>query len=103
MEEEVDGLRDFLATAHHFDFGYAITIHKAQGSEWDHVLVYGNFWGKEKKEMAYTAATRASKKLHKILRRKSIATSVINHRCVLIPSKLILAKNTVSPISYLLF
>jgi len=63
MEEEVDGLRDFLATAHHFDFGYAITIHKAQGSEWDHVLVYGNFWGKEKKEMAYTAATRASKKL----------------------------------------
>ena len=63
MEEEVDGLRDFLATAHHFDFGYAITIHKAQGSEWYHVLVYVNFWGKEKKEMAYTAATRASKKL----------------------------------------
>lgn len=63
LEEEAEGLREFLSCAHHFDYGYAITIHKAQGSEWDHVLVYGNFWGKEKRQMAYTAATRAMKKL----------------------------------------
>lgn len=46
-----------------FDYGYAITVHKSQGSEWEKVLVYTNFWGSEKKEMAYTAATRASKQL----------------------------------------
>ena len=48
---------------HHLlaDFGYALTAHKSQGSEWDYVLVYegepkGPRW-------QYTAATRAAKKL----------------------------------------
>lgn len=65
LEEHQDNpaVQEFLKQAYHFDFGYAITIHKSQGSEWDHVLVYGNFWGKEKVQMAYTAATRAAKKL----------------------------------------
>ena len=65
LEEHHDNpaVQEFLKQAHHFDFGYAITIHKSQGSEWDHVIVYGNFWGKEKVQMAYTAATRAAKKL----------------------------------------
>ena len=49
-----------------FEYGYAITTHKAQGSEWDKVLVIEeNFpWNKEEHaRWLYTAATRASEKL----------------------------------------
>ena len=48
-----------------FDYGYAITCHKAQGSEWDNVLVFHENFGKnaeERKRWLYTAITRASKK-----------------------------------------
>ena len=46
-----------------FGFGYAITVHKSQGSEYDKVLVYAaDGWG-DLKKLYYTAATRASKKL----------------------------------------
>lgn len=50
----------------HFSFGYAITAHKAQGSEWDKVLVVEERFPFDKKEHArwlYTAATRAAEKL----------------------------------------
>lgn len=43
-----------------FDFAYAVTCHKAQGSEWDKVVVYedrSDWW--EHSRWAYTAATRA--------------------------------------------
>ena len=49
-----------------FDFAYAITCHKAQGSEWDKVLVIEERFPFPKEEHArwlYTAATRASDKL----------------------------------------
>ena len=49
-----------------FTYGYAITTHKAQGSEWDKVLVYEEsfpFDKEEHKRWLYTAATRASQKL----------------------------------------
>jgi len=49
-----------------YDFGYAITCHKAQGSEWDKVLVIEDTFPFDKKEHArwlYTACTRASEKL----------------------------------------
>jgi exodeoxyribonuclease V len=43
------------------DYGYAITCHKSQGSEYDHVIVYES----EPKDprWQYTAATRAARKL----------------------------------------
>lgn len=47
------------------DFGYAITCHKSQGSEWDTVYVYHSpcdLW--DDKRWAYTAITRASETLH---------------------------------------
>lgn len=50
----------------HFSFGYAITAHKAQGSEWDKVLVIEERFPFDKKEHArwlYTSATRASSRL----------------------------------------
>ena len=50
-----------------FDYGYAITCHKSQGSEYDKVIVLEEYLkGDSKEEHArwlYTAATRAAKKL----------------------------------------
>lgn len=49
-----------------FDYGYAITAHKSQGSEFDKVLVIEENFpraGEEHQRWLYTAVTRASKKL----------------------------------------
>lgn len=49
-----------------FTYGYAITCHKSQGSQWDKVLVIEERFPFDRKEHArwlYTAATRASDKL----------------------------------------
>ena len=54
-----------------FDFAYAITCHKSQGSQWDKVLVYdeGHVFGRKPGEedqpqrWLYTAITRAADKL----------------------------------------
>ena len=44
-------------------FGYAITVHKAQGSEFDNVLVFNEPFGEESWRHPYTAVTRAKKGL----------------------------------------
>ena len=47
-------------------FGYAITCHKSQGSQWDNVLVWDDGLGKTRRDRArwlYTAITRASERL----------------------------------------
>jgi exodeoxyribonuclease-5 len=47
-----------------FDYAYAVTCHKAQGSEWGKVLAfegYCPYW--DSKRWAYTAASRAKKSL----------------------------------------
>jgi hypothetical protein len=49
-----------------FAYAYAITTHKAQGSEWDKVLVFEEgfpFNKEEHKRWLYTAVTRAKEKL----------------------------------------
>ena len=49
-----------------FAYAYAITVHKAQGSEWDNVVVLEENFPFDKEEHTrwlYTACTRASKKL----------------------------------------
>lgn len=49
-----------------FTYAYAITVHKAQGSEWQKVVVLEESFPFDKEEHArwlYTAATRASEKL----------------------------------------
>ena len=49
-----------------FTYGYAITCHKSQGSEWDNVLVIEEGFPFDKEEhqrWLYTAATRAAKRL----------------------------------------
>lgn len=45
-----------------FDFGYALTTHKSQGSQWDNVLVLDEWtWGPDRYNWLYTAITRAAK------------------------------------------
>lgn len=47
-----------------FDFGYALTVHKAQGSEWDNVILIDEYRRQEqRKEWLYTAITRAADKI----------------------------------------
>jgi exodeoxyribonuclease-5 len=46
------------------DWGYCITTHKAQGSEWPRVAVFEELHGSwNASRWAYTAATRASEQL----------------------------------------
>lgn len=55
-----------------FNYGYAITTHRAQGSQWDNVLVIEENFPFDKEEHArwlYTACTRAAKKLTLILKK----------------------------------
>lgn len=47
-----------------FDYGYCITCHRSQGSEWDKVLVFAEYMkGTDFQRWLYTACTRAKKKL----------------------------------------
>jgi exodeoxyribonuclease-5 len=47
-----------------FDYGYAMTVHKAQGSEWDTVLLIDeNFRPNDRMRWLYTAITRAAKQI----------------------------------------
>jgi exodeoxyribonuclease-5 len=55
-----------------FDFGYAISVHRSQGSEWDTVLLFeerSQYWDAEfYKRWLYTAVTRAKERLFIIAR-----------------------------------
>jgi len=41
-------------------YGYAITAHKSQGSQWENVYVHNDFWG-DNPRWLYTAASRSTK------------------------------------------
>lgn len=46
-----------------FAFGYAATVHKAQGSEWPHVVIVDENYGPDRITWLYTAITRAGASL----------------------------------------
>ncbi len=52
-----------------FDFGYVLTVHKAQGSQWDDVVLFDeSFAFQESRERwLYTGVTRAAKRLTVVL------------------------------------
>lgn len=58
-----------------FDFGYSITSHKSQGSQWEKVIVYNKpfykWSSKEWKRWLYTAVTRAEDQLLIVKDKKS--------------------------------
>lgn len=45
-----------------FDFGYVLTTHKAQGSQWDNVVLFDESWAfrENARQWLYTAITRAA-------------------------------------------
>lgn len=59
------GTKDDDAKAVPFDFGYALTVHKAQGSEWDNVILVDEFRGyeNERRRWLYTGITRAAQSI----------------------------------------
>lgn len=46
-----------------FDYGYALTVHKAQGSQWDDVLLFDEWHGNNRQQWLYTALTRAAERV----------------------------------------
>lgn len=54
-----------MRDAEHFDYGYAITCHKAQGSQWDNILVIdeSRIFRHDWKKWLYTAITRAAESI----------------------------------------
>jgi exodeoxyribonuclease-5 len=48
-----------------FDYGYALTVHKAQGSQWDEVVLFDESYAFREHRLAwlYTGVTRAAQRL----------------------------------------
>ena len=48
-----------------FDYGYALTVHKSQGSQWDDVVLFdqSGAFRENQKRWLYTAVTRAAKRI----------------------------------------
>ena len=48
-----------------FDFGYALTVHKAQGSQWNNVVLFDESYAfrESRERWLYTAITRAAERL----------------------------------------
>lgn len=55
----------FLSGQLLLDFGYAITVHKSQGSQWDHVLLHdeSRVFRDDRHRWLYTGVTRAAKSI----------------------------------------
>jgi len=56
--------------AQEFDYGYALTVHKSQGSQWDRVLIFdeSSCFGTDQHKWLYTAVTRAAKYVKLVIR-----------------------------------
>lgn len=54
--ERLEGVQDF-------DYGYALTVHKAQGSQWPNVVLYDEWDFNDRDKWLYTAVTRAEVKI----------------------------------------
>lgn len=61
-EEEIPHYE--IKEAQQFDYGYALTVHKSQGSQWNNVVVWdeSSQFGEPRRHL-YTAVTRAAKQL----------------------------------------
>lgn len=62
FSRDPDTQKDALKAVGGFQFGYGCTVHKSQGSEWDHVLLIEENMGDYSK-MQYTGWTRAIQRL----------------------------------------
>lgn len=65
--ESAPSSETFKRSGSAFGYGYAITVHKAQGSQWDKVVIVDEAFG-EKERWRYTAITRAAHTAHVVVR-----------------------------------
>lgn len=49
--------------AEEFDFGYALTVHKSQGSQWNNILLFDEWYMKDREKWLYTGITRAAERI----------------------------------------
>jgi exodeoxyribonuclease-5 len=57
--------KKYIPDVEKFDFGYVLSCHKSQGSEWDNVVVYNEPVGQgiDRQKWLYTAISRAKSRL----------------------------------------
>lgn len=68
-EAEQEMMRRFRGEAQYFNFGYVLTVHKAQGSQWPwcHIINESFVARDHRSRWMYTALTRASEKMTLVL------------------------------------
>lgn len=49
--------------AEEFDYGYALTVHKSQGSQWNNVVLLDEWFSSDRVKWLYTAITRAAEQI----------------------------------------
>jgi len=60
----LSSLPEHVEATTEFDFGYAMTVHKAQGSEWPFVVLCDEYRrSDQRREWLYTGITRASDRI----------------------------------------
>jgi ATP-dependent exoDNAse (exonuclease V) alpha subunit len=81
-EEEQEEVLEDSAEINALMGGYAITVHKAQGSEWDKVflIMHQSYATMNSRELLYTAVTRAKQFLHIIAERDTFFKGVKSQR-----------------------
>lgn len=63
-QRELDAMANVIRfEANEFDFGYALTVHKSQGSQWDNVLLIDEWHKEDRPRWLYTGITRAAKRI----------------------------------------
>ena len=65
-EDKYQLLRHKLNIPFSINYGYAITVWKAQGSQWENIVLFEEGWPRDRKlhrQYLYTGITRAEKKL----------------------------------------
>lgn len=87
-EDDTKDKRDYKCSAasevNSLIFGYALTIHKAQGSQWEKVYcIFHNSHNRNlQRELLYTAITRAQKELYVICEPETFVQGVLSQHIV---------------------
>lgn len=52
-----------MKDAQEFDYGYALTVHKSQGSQWNDVTLFDEWYRDDRRQWLYTGVTRAAERI----------------------------------------
>lgn len=58
---------NYFSKLERFEYAYAITCHKSQGSEFDSVAIFNEAWGLDRINWLYTAVTRAKEQCYLLI------------------------------------